>query len=107
MTLSVRLIMTKGDGFLSDGSVSGLMTQRHTQDKEKSHQENDNQRTDKHNPRPDRVPGHMLIVQFASVPPLAPVDELGMRRTAIARINKLSAVFTAAPFHRPPKWSQC
>jgi hypothetical protein len=38
--------MTKGDGFLSEGLVSGLVTQGYTQDKEKSYQENDNQHAD-------------------------------------------------------------
>jgi len=45
----------------------------------------------------------MLVVQFASVPRLAPVDELGIRRTPVAGINILSAVFAAAPFHTPPQ----
>jgi len=106
MTLSVMLILTKRDGLPPDRFISGLVMQGHTQSKEERYEQDDNQPTDENNPLPDRMSGDMLIVQSASVPSLAPVHELGICLIRKARISKLSAVFTAAPFHRPPQCSE-
>jgi hypothetical protein len=103
MILPVMLIMTKGDGFLSNSFEGRFVSQSHAQNKEKRDQEDDHYNSYRKNPRPDRMPWHVLIVQFASVTPLAPVDDPGMRCTPVTGINILSAVYPTAPFHKPPK----
>jgi len=98
---SLGIGLTALNCLFSEGFVCRLLGQSYAQNKEKRDQEDDNYHSDRKNPLSDGMPRHVLIIQLASVPPLAPVDEPGVGRTLIAGINVLSAVFTAASLHTP------